>query len=275
MVRGIALPGCAGYSRGELADLTSLAQSFGAKGLLSMALVGECPLAEMTMDMVKSVAAKYLNLEQVKQIGTRIGARPGDLILLVAAGKDLACQVLGRLRGELGVRLGLADPKLFAYCFVVDFPLLQWSQELGRWEAVHHPFTSPVEEDIPLLDSQPDRVGSRTYDIVLNGYELGSGSIRIHQSQLQRRIFRLMGYTDAEIDERFGHLLEAFSYGAPPHGGIAVGIDRIAMLFAGESSIREVIAFPKNQQAVDLLFDAPAPARPEQLKELHIRPAEE
>jgi aspartyl-tRNA synthetase len=240
-----------------------------------MALVGECPLAEMTMDMVKSVAAKYLNLEQVKQIGTRIGARPGDLILLVAAGKDLACQVLGRLRGELGVRLGLADPKLFAYCFVVDFPLLQWSQELGRWEAVHHPFTSPVEEDIPLLDSQPDRVGSRTYDIVLNGYELGSGSIRIHQSQLQRRIFRLMGYTDAEIDERFGHLLEAFSYGAPPHGGIAVGIDRIAMLFAGESSIREVIAFPKNQQAVDLLFDAPAPARPEQLKELHIRPAEE
>ncbi len=275
VVRGIALPGCAGYSRGELAELTSLAQSFGAKGLLSMALSGACPLEEMTLEMVKSVAAKYLSLDQVRQIGARVGARPGDLILLVAGPESLACQVLGRLRAELGVRLGLADPKLFAYCFVVDFPLLEWSQELGRWEAVHHPFTSPAVEDLPLLDSEPGLARSRAYDIVLNGYEVGGGSIRIHQSELQRRMFHLMGYNDDEINARFGHLLEAFSYGAPPHGGIAIGIDRAVMLFAGEESIREVIAFPKNQQAADLLFDAPAEVSPAQLKELHIRPEAE
>jgi aspartyl-tRNA synthetase len=275
VVRGIALPGCAGYSRGELADLAATAQSFGAKGLLSMALAGDCPLEDMTMEMVKSVAAKYLTREQVIQVAGRVGAKPGDLILLVAGEPVMVCQVLGRMRSDLGVKLGLTDPKLFAYCFVVDFPLLEWSKDLGRWEAVHHPFTSPAEEDVDLLATEPGKARSRAYDIVLNGYEAGGGSIRIHRKELQRDIFRLMGYTDEQIHYRFGHLLEAFGYGAPPHGGIAIGIDRTVMLFAGEESIREVIAFPKNQNAVDMLFDAPDSVAQAQLKELHIRTVEE
>ena len=270
VVRGIALPGRANCSRSEFAELVSLAQSFGAKGLLNLALVGDGGLDDLSMEMVKSPAAKYLTIDQIKQISNRVGAKVGDLILLVADEKELASQVLGRLRGELGVKMGLADPNLFAFCLVVDFPLLGWSQELGRWEAVHHPFTSPTENDLPLLDTAPGEVHSRAYDIVLNGYEAGGGSIRIHQADLQRKMFHLMGYTDEQIDERFGHLLTAFSYGAPPHGGIALGIDRVAMLFSGEDSIREVIAFPKNQQAADMLFDAPAEVEPEQLKALHI-----
>ncbi|HUJ74749.1 MAG TPA: amino acid--tRNA ligase-related protein, partial [bacterium] len=165
--------------------------------------------------------------------------------------------------------------RFFAFCWVTDFPLLEWHPDTKRWEAVHHPFTSPMEEDVPLLDSNPGAARSRAYDIVLNGFEIGGGSIRIHQAARQRQMFRLMGYTDEEITDRFGHLLEAFGYGAPPHGGIAIGIDRTVMLLTGEATIREVIAFPKNQQAVDMLFAAPAPVRPEQLKELHIRLSEE
>ncbi len=271
-VKGITLPGCAHYSRHELAELTTMSQGFGAKGLLTMALDGECPdPGSLTMEMVKSVAAKYLTLEQVKAIAAKLQAKPGDLMIMVAGDNALVSMVLGRMRQEMGIKLGLVDSGLFAFAFINDFPLLQWNMDLNRWEAVHHPFTSPVEEDIPLLDTDPGAVRSRAYDIVLNGYEIGGGSIRIHQSWLQRKIFQIMNYTDDEINDRFGHLLEAFSYGAPPHGGIAVGIDRTVMLFAGESTIREVIAFPKNQNAVDLLFDAPATVREEQLNELHIK----
>jgi len=275
VVRGLVMPGRASSTRSELAELVSMAQGCGAKGLLTMALVGDGTLDDLTTDMVKSPAAKYLTIDQIKQISIRLGAKPGDLILLMADKVGLVCQVLGRMRGELGVKMGLADPLLFSYGFIVDFPLLDWSKDLGRWEAVHHPFTSPAEGDIPLLDTAPDSVRSRAYDIILNGYEAGGGSIRIHQADMQRKMFRLMGYTDDQIDDRFGHLLTAFSYGAPPHGGIALGIDRLSMLFAGEESIREVIAFPKNQQAADMLFDAPAGVEPGQLKDLHIRPVEE
>jgi aspartyl-tRNA synthetase len=275
-VQGIALPGCGDYSKGELAQLTEMAQSFGAKGLLTMAILAECPsLDQLSMEMVKSVAAKYLTLAQVRDIAARVSARPGDLIILVAGEAALATSVLGRMRAELGIKLGLADPKFFAFGWVVDFPLLEWHPDTGRWEAVHHPFTSPVEAEIPLLETKPGEARSRAYDIVLNGYEIGGGSIRIHQAALQRQMFRLMGYTDEEITDRFGHLLEAFSYGAPPHGGIAIGIDRTVMLVAGEATIREVIPFPKNQQAADMLFNAPSPVRPEQLRELHIRLCEE
>jgi aspartyl-tRNA synthetase len=271
-VKAIALPGCGAYSRQELAHLTELAQSYGAKGLLSMALTGECAsIDDIGMEMVKSVAAKYLNLEQVKQIAHKTGANSGDLIVFVADTNAVATNALGKLRQEMGLRLGLADPELFAFAWVVDFPLLDWNKDLGRWEAVHHPFTAPLEADIPLLDSEPARAGSRAYDIVLNGYEVGGGSIRIHQSSLQRKIFQVMKYTDPEIDDRFGHLLEAFSFGAPPHGGIAVGIDRLVMLLSGAGNIREVIPFPKNQNAADMLFNAPAIVTQEQLKELHIQ----
>jgi aspartyl-tRNA synthetase len=274
-VKAIALSGCGGYSRQELAHLTELAQSYGAKGLLSLSL-GECgSIDELTMEHVKSVAAKYLTLEQVRQIAVCTGAKPGDLIVFVADVDSVVTNSLGKLRQEMGLRLKLADPEQFAFTWVVDFPLLEWNKDLNRWQAVHHPFTSPLETDIPLLDSAPAKVGSRAYDIVLNGHEVGGGSIRIHQVWLQRKIFHVMGYTDAEIDERFGHLLEAFSYGAPPHGGIALGLDRLVMLLSSADTIRDVIPFPKNQNAVDMLFNAPATATTEQLKEVHIQLHEE
>ena len=274
-VKAIALPACGNYSRQDLANLTELAQSYGAKGLLSLSL-GECESVDvLTMECVKSVAAKYLTLEQIKQIAACSGAKPGDLIVFVADADSVVTNSLGKLRQEMGLRLNLFDPDEFAFAWIVDFPLLEWNQELNRYQAIHHPFTSPLETDIMLLDSNPAGVGSRAYDIVLNGHEIGGGSIRIHQAWLQRKIFQVMDYTDAEIDERFGHLLEAFSYGAPPHGGIAVGLDRLVMLLSGAGNIRDVIPFPKNQNAIDMLFNAPAPATVEQLKEVHIRLHEE
>jgi aspartyl-tRNA synthetase len=170
----------------------------------------------------------------------------------------------------MGQRLNLLDPNLLAFAFIVDYPLLKWNEKDKCWEPMHHPFTAPREEDVPLLDIAPQQVRARHYDIVCNGCELSSGSIRIHTRELQERIFRLLGYSQSEIEERFGHLLEAFDYGAPPHGGIAPGIDRVVMLLAGEQSIREVIPFPKNQGACDLLFNAPSPVSEEQLQELHL-----
>ena len=171
----------------------------------------------------------------------------------------------------MGQELGLADPNLMAFAWVVDFPLLEWDEKEGRWNPSHHPFTSPREEDIPLLDTDPGRVRANCYDLVCNGNELASGSIRIHRRDLQDKIFHMLGYSDAEIQERFGHLLEAFEYGAPPHGGIAPGIDRLVMLLAGDETIRNVIAFPKNTAMVDLMFGAPSPVSEEQLRELHLR----
>ncbi|MCJ7514863.1 MAG: hypothetical protein MUO89_02685 [Dehalococcoidia bacterium] len=175
----------------------------------------------------------------------------------------------------MGRRLGLIDPNLLVFFFVVDFPLLDWNEETKLWEPMHHPFTSPREEDIPLLDKDPARVRARHYDIVCNGYELSSGSIRIHTREMQQKIFRLLGYTDEEIEARFGHMLEAFDYGAPPHGGIAPGIDRLVMLLAGADNIREVIAFPKNQSAIDVMSDSPSTVSKAQLDDLHLKLADE
>jgi len=171
----------------------------------------------------------------------------------------------------MGHRLNLAEPSTLAFTFIVDYPLLEWDEKTGQWQAMHHPFTAPRDEDMPLLDTAPEKVRAKHYDIVCNGYELSSGSLRIYTSDLQRKIFRLLGYSDEEIEERFGHLLEAFDYGAPPHGGIAPGIDRLVMLLAGEKNIREVIAFPKNQSAMDLTVNAPSPVTEEQLRELSLR----
>lgn len=179
--------------------------------------------------------------------------------------------VLGEMRNHLAAKLGLCDKNELSFAFVVDFPLFQWDEEGKRWDSVHHPFTSPLESDLPLMDTDPARVGSRAYDVVCNGYEIAGGSIRIHQADLQRKVFHLLGYNDGQIDERFGHLLEAFEFGAPPHGGVAPGIDRFVMLLAGETSIREVIPFPKNQAAQDLLFGAPSVVDDKQIRDLHIR----
>jgi aspartyl-tRNA synthetase len=182
---------------------------------------------------------------------------------------------LGELRQEMGARLKLAEPNTLAFAYIKNFPLFRWDEEAGRWDSEHHPFTKPWDEDIPLIDTDPGKVRSKHYDMVCNGYEIGGGSLRIHTAELQRKVFRLLGYRDEEIEERFGHMLEAFEYGAPPHGGIALGIDRIVMLLAGRETIREVIAFPKTQSALDLTFNAPSPVSEAQLAELHIELREE
>jgi aspartyl-tRNA synthetase len=205
----------------------------------------------------------------------RLEAKMGDILLVIAGETKLVNTVLGELRREMGHRLKLADPNVLAFAYVQNFPLFRWDKEIGRWDSEHHPFTRPWDEDIPLLDTSPEKVRGKHYDMVCNGYEIGGGSLRIYTPELQRKIFRILGYRDEEIDERFGHMLEAFEYGAPPHGGIALGIDRIVMLLAGTETIREVIAFPKTQSAVDLTFNAPSPVSEEQLSELHIRLREE
>ncbi len=272
-VKGICLPDCAGYSHKQLEELTELARTHGAKGLITLALPSDNydSLEHLTLEQVRSVAAKYLTIGQVKEMLSRFEAKAGALVLIVAGETAVVQRVLDELRREMGQRLNLADPNLLAFVFIVNYPLLEWNGETRLWEPMHHPFTAPWEEDVPLLDTAPSKVRARHYDIVCNGYELSSGSIRIHTRQLQEKIFHLLGYSGEEIEERFGHLLEALEYGAPPHGGIAPGIDRVVMLLAGGQNIREVIAFPKNQGAIDVMSNAPSPVSEEQLDELHLK----
>jgi len=261
-VRGICAPGCAHYSRRQVDELTQFVKALGAKGLVTL------PFAK---EGAKSGVAKFLSAEQVRELASRFEAKEGDLLLIVAGKTSEVEAALSALRLEVARRLELADPNLLAFCFVREYPLLEWHEEEGRWEPMHHPFTAPRDEDVPFLDTAPERVRARHYDLICNGCELSSGSIRIHNREMQEKIFRLLGYGDEEVKRRFGHLLEAFEYGAPPHGGIAPGIDRFVMLLAGEKTIREVIPFPKNQSAMDVMFDAPSPVSEEQLKELHLR----
>jgi len=275
-VKGICAPGCANYTRSQLDELNKMVQGFGAEGLVTMSLgTSTGSLSDLTIEMVRSVAARFLTLDQIKKMAERLAANMGDLLLIIAGKPNLVDMALGELRREMGYRLNLAEPGLLVFAFIVGFPLLERNEETGHWEPMHHPFTAPWDEDVPLLDIAPEKVRAKHYDMVCNGYEIAGGSIRIHTSGLQRKIFRLLGYSDEEVEERFGHLLEAFDYGAPPHGGIAPGLDRIVMLLAGEENIREVIAFPKNQSAVDSTFNAPAPVSEAQLAELHLRLQEE
>jgi len=275
-VKGICMPDCAAYSRHQLDELIKTAQGLGAKGLVTISLGTEAGnLDDVTMEMVRSVAAKFLSLDQIKEMAERLGAKLGDLLLIVADKPEQVDTVLGGLRGEMGQRLKLADPNTLAFAFVSNFPLFWWNEEVGHWESMHHPFTAPRDEDVPLLDTAPEKVHGKHYDIVCNGYEIAGGSLRIYTGELQRKVFNMLGYSDEEVEERFGHLLEAFEYGTPPHGGIAVGLDRLVMILAGEETIRDVIAFPKNQSATDLALNAPSPVTEEQLAELHISLREE
>ncbi|MFC1991657.1 amino acid--tRNA ligase-related protein, partial [Chloroflexota bacterium] len=271
-VKGICASGCGGYSRSQLEELNKIAQEMGAGGLLTISL-GDEPgkLDDLTMESVKSVAAKFMSLEQVKEMAEVLEATLGDLLIIIAGKPAVANTVLDGLRREMGRRLNLIEPDQFTIAFVVDFPLLSKDEKTGQFEPMHHLFTSPRDGDVSLLDSEPEKALGRHYDAVCNGYEIAGGSIRIHNSEIQKKILKLLGYTDEQAEERFGHLLEAFRYGAPPHGGIAWGLDRVVMLLAGEETIREVIAFPKNQSAADLTFGAPAPVTEEQLAELHLR----
>jgi aspartyl-tRNA synthetase len=262
-VRGIKAIGLGDYSRKQIDELTEYVKKFGAKGLAYIALT--------TDGQQRSSFAKFLKPEVVEEILTRFEAQPGDLLLVVADQPAIVFESLGRLREHLGDLLGLRDQEVLAFCWIVDFPFVIWNEDENRWDPSHHLFTAPMPEDIPLLAASPGQARGQQYDMVLNGYEVGGGSIRIHDAELQAKVFTLIGLDPEVANQRFGHILEAFSYGTPPHGGIAPGIDRICMLLASEPNIREVIAFPKNQNARDVMAEAPSPVEEVQLKELHIQ----
>jgi len=262
-VRGICIDdGSEHFSRKDIDKLTEAARSYGAKGLVWIR-VGDGEF--------NSSVNKFFSQEQLADIGAVFGAKAGDLILIVSDRAKVVFDTLGFLRREAARRMGLLDDKKFNLLWVVDFPLFEKDDETGELKAMHHPFTSPKMEQIELLDKEPEKVKADAYDIVLNGVELGGGSIRIHDRKLQAKMFEVLGLTEEECEEKFGFLIEAFKYGAPPHGGLAYGLDRLVMLLLGEPSIREIMAFPKNQNAQCLVSEAPAPVDAEQLEELGIK----
>ena len=262
VVKCIVAPGCAEYSRKEVDALTESAKTLGAKGLATLAVTGEG---------LKGTVAKFVKPEEVEAVKSKVGAKEGDLILFAADERAVVNKVLGGLRVIFRDKLKLADPNLMAFAWVVDFPMFAWNEEEKKWDAEHHPFTMPQLDDLPKFEANPGDILSDAYDMVCNGYEMASGSIRIHRSDIQLKVFQLLGLSGDEIEQKFGHMLEAFEYGAPPHGGMAPGIDRLIMLLADEPNIREVIAFPKNQTGRDVMADAPSEVDPKQLKELHIK----
>ena len=262
-VKAICAPGCAGYSRKQIDELEALAQGQGAKALAWLAVQPDG--GEM-----RGPIAKFFTVDQLIAITERLEARPGDLILISSDKKSVVHNVLSTLRGELARRLGYADKKELAFAWVVDFPLFEEELEEGHYAPSHHMFTAPKPEHIPLLDTNPAAVLSQQYDLVCNGFEVAGGSIRIHDQTLQAKIMSLIGFSMEQAREQFGHLLEAFEYGAPPHGGIAPGIDRLVALMAGEPNIREVMAFPKTAQATDLMADAPSVVLSRQLDDLQL-----
>jgi aspartyl-tRNA synthetase len=261
-VKAICAPGCAAYSRKQVDEITELVKAQGAKGLVTLAY---------TAEGVKGSATKFLKENEFAAIADRVGAQTGDLVCIVADQRSIANKTLGLLRLEFRDRLNLAPADLLAFAWVVDFPMFEWDDEEKKWTFSHHPFTMPKEEDLPYIESDPGRVMSNAYDLVCNGMELASGSIRIHRRDIQARIFKALGYDAEDMQRRFGHMLDAFDYGAPPHGGMAPGIDRLVMLMADEPNIREVLSFPKTASGSDLMFDAPSEIDEKQLRELRIK----
>src|ERR1700752_291330 len=261
VIKCIVAPGCADYSRKEVDALTESAKALGAKGLATLAV---------TSEGLKGTAAKFVKPEEAEAIRSKVGAKEGDLILFAADQRAVVNKVLGGLRVIFRDKLDLADPNMMAFAWVVDFPMFAWNEEENKWDEEHHPFTMPQLDDLLKFETNPAEILSDAYDMVCNGYEMASGSIRIHRSDIQLKVFQLLGLRGDEIEQKFGHMLEAFEYGAPPHGGMAPGIDRLVMLLADEPNIREVIAFPKNQTGRDVMADAPSEVEPKQLKELHI-----
>jgi len=263
-VGGICATGCAVYTRKQLDELTDFVKrpQIGAKGMIYIRCESD--------GTYKSSVDKFYSNDDLKVIATKFNAQPGDLILMLAGAKRKTQKALCELRLEMGAKLGLRNKDVFAPLWVIDFPLFEYDEELQRYFAMHHPFTSPKPEDIPLLDTDPGEVRANAYDMVVNGVELGGGSIRIHNSELQNRMFHLLGFTEEKAQAQFGFLMSAFQYGAPPHGGLAFGLDRFVSLFAGLDSIRDCIAFPKNNSGRDVMMDAPAVLDPAQLDELNL-----
>jgi aspartyl-tRNA synthetase len=255
-------PGGAVLSRRDFDALTEEAKQLGAKGMVWISLGA---------DGTKSSASKFISDEQIAKLQAATGSQTGDAMLLFADTVDVARGVGGKMRNTIGERCGMRDPKAFAFCWVLDFPYLEVDPETGKAYPAHHPFTSPGEGQWKYLHEDPLRMRAQHYDMVLNGFELGSGSIRIHKPEEQRAIFEMLGMTPEQIDARFGFFVRALEYGAPPHGGMALGVDRIAMLACGEENIREVIAFPKTQAARDLMMDAPTPVPEQLLRDLYLR----
>lgn len=260
-IKALAAPGCADYSRKQISQLEDEAKVYGAKGLAWM---------KVTEEGLDGGVAKFFSA-QSSEIISSLGAKPGDLILTVADRWDTACTSLGAVRSKLGKQLGLAEAGSFRFAWIVDFPLFERNEEEGRWEAAHHMFTMPQEQYLETMEEDPGAVKGDLYDLVCNGYELASGSIRIHDPEIQKRIFNIVGFSEEEAERRFGFLLKAFRYGAPPHGGIAPGLDRLIMIMAQEDSIKEVIAFPKNNVGVSPMDDSPSLVDDDQLKDLHIK----
>ncbi|EIE3781539.1 aspartate--tRNA ligase [Staphylococcus pseudintermedius] len=252
----------ADYTRKDIDGLTEFVNIYGAKGLAWVKVVE---------DGLNGPIARFFEDAHVTKLQALTGAKAGDLVLFVADSKDVVAQSLGALRNKLGKERGLIDPEQYNFLWVTDWPLLEYDEEARRYVAAHHPFTSPKVEDIDLLETAPEQAQAQAYDLVLNGFELGGGSIRIHDGELQQRMFKALGFSDEAAQEQFGFLLDAFKYGAPPHGGIALGLDRFVMILSGRTNLRDTIAFPKTASATDLMTDAPSPVSERQLDELSLR----
>jgi aspartyl-tRNA synthetase len=264
IVKGINIEkGVEIFSRRQIDELVEKAKEFGAKGMAWI---------NVTPEGVKSPIAKFFTEDKMNELLERMGAKANDLLIFIAdTDRDRVLSIMGQMRLYLGKTLGLMKKDAMEFVWVTEFPLLEYSEEEKRFVAMHHPFTSPMDEDIPLLDKDPSRVRAKAYDIVLNGTELGGGSIRIHNSSIQQKMFEVLGFTEERARSNFGFLLQAFEYGTPPHGGIAYGLDRMVMLLLGLDSIRDCIAFPKTQNAMCLMTGAPAQVEPRQLRDLHIK----
>ncbi len=265
LVVGISAPGCAGYSRKQLDKLTDFVKrpQVGAKGLIYVKYNED--------GSFKSSVDKFFDTEALKSWAEKFDAKPGDLMLILSGETDAVRKQLSELRLEMGERLGLRDPQNYKALWVVDFPLFEWNEDEQRYQAMHHPFTSPKPGDAALLETDPGRIHANAYDLVINGVEIGGGSIRIHDREMQKRMFKALGFTEEAAQEQFGFLMNAFEYGAPPHGGIAFGFDRLAAMFAGKDSIRDFIAFPKNNSGRDVMIDSPSAISPAQLDELGMK----